>query len=169
MDYYWLQPGPLVLISTRENSTKGENIFLGDILVICSAVAYTFYFITVKPLMLKYSPIDVMRWVFTFGFFMILPACVREFSQITWHVFTLKDYLLLFLIAVPGTFLAYIFNVYGIKILSASVAGAYIYSQPVFAVAIAMIFLKEELLPHKILAALLIFAGVYLANRKANS
>lgn len=158
--------GAVILISTREIIINGENIFLGDALIICSAVAYTFYFISVKPLMLKYSAIDVMRWVFTFGFFMILPLCVKEFSQITWHVFTFKDYLLLFLISVPGTFLAYLFNVYGIKILSASVAGAYIYSQPVFAVAIAMIFLKEELLPAKILAALLIFAGVYLSNRK---
>ena len=78
----------------------------------------------------------------------------------------LKDYLLIFMIAVPGTFLAYIFNAYGIKVLSASTAGAYIYSQPVFAVAIAMIFLKEELHLHKILAALLIFTGVYLSNRK---
>jgi len=100
---------------------------------------------------------------------MILPICVNEFSQITWQVFTFKDYLLLFLISVPGTFLAYLFNVYGIKILSASVAGAYIYSQPVFAVAIAMIFLKEELLPTKIFAAILIFAGVYLSNRKTKN
>lgn len=161
--------GAIILISTRGFTTNGADVFLGDILIICSAVAYTFYFITVKPLMQKYSPVDVMRWVFTFGFFMILPACTREFSQITWHVFTLKDYLLLFLIAVPGTFLAYVFNAYGIKILSASIAGAYIYSQPVFAVAIAMIFLKEELLPHKILAALLIFAGVYLTNGRAKN
>lgn len=159
--------GAIVLISARENPTMGEHIFLGDMLVICSAVAYTFYFVTVKPLMLKYSSFDVMRWVFTFGFFMILPVCIKEFSQIAWQVFTWKDFLLLFLIAVPGTFFAYIFNVYGIKILGASTAGGYIYSQPVFAVAVAMIFLKEELHLNKILAALLIFAGVYLSNRKA--
>lgn len=117
--------------------------------------------------MKKYDSIDVMRWVFTFGFFMILPLCVREFSQIAWPVFTFKDYFLLFMISVPGTLFAYVFNAYGIKILSASTAGAYIYSQPVFSVAIAMIFLKEELLPQKIIAAALIFAGVYLSNRKA--
>ena len=160
--------GAVILITTKEITAKGENVFLGDMLVICSAVAYTFYFITVKPLMQKYDSIDVMRWVFTFGFFMIVPVCVREFSQITWPVFTFKEYFLLFMISVPGTFLAYIFNAYGIKILNASTAGAYIYSQPVFAVAIAMIFLKEELLPHKILAAALIFAGVYLSNRKTS-
>jgi drug/metabolite transporter (DMT)-like permease len=140
---------------------------LGDILVILSAMAYTFYFILVKPLMKTYSAMQVMRWVFTFGFFMILPLCTKEFSNITWEVFTAKDWLLLFLITIPGTFFAYIFNAYGIKILSASTAGAYIYSQPVFAVIISMIFLKEHLSGYKILAAVLIFGGVYLSNRKA--
>jgi len=158
--------GALLLITTRETSAPGDNILLGDILVISSAMAYTFYFILVKPLMQKYSSLHVMRWVFTFGFFMVLPLSTKEFSNITWDVFTIKDWGLLFFITIPGTFFAYIFNVYGIKTLSASTAGAYIYSQPVFAVIVSMIFLKEHLSIYKILAALLIFGGVYLSNRK---
>ena len=158
--------GAILLISSREPATAGENIILGDFLVLLSALAYTFYFILVKPFMNKYSAIFVMRWVFTFGFFMILPLCTNEFSKIKWNVFTEQDWLFLFLLTIPGTFLAYIFNAYGIKKLSASVAGAYIYSQPVFAVAIAMIFLKEQLSFYKIAAAILIFVGVFLSNRK---
>lgn len=114
----------------------------------------------------KYSPIQVIRWLFTFGFLMILPFCFHEFTNITWQGFTFKDWFFLFLIVIPGTFLAYIFNVYGIQKLSASMAGAYIYSQPVFAVIIAMVFLKEELSFVKMVAAFLIFAGVYLTNSK---
>lgn len=161
--------GAILLIANREIIAPGDNPVLGDILVILSAVAYTFYFILVKPLMKKYSPVQVIRWLFTFGFFMILPFCFNEFKEITWQVFTFKDWFFLFMIVIPGTFLAYIFNVYGIQKLSASMAGAYIYSQPVFAVAIAMIFLKEELSLNKIIAASLIFAGVYLSNRKKDS
>lgn len=161
--------GAALLVSARETSAPGDNILLGDFLVLLSSVAYTFYFILVKPLMNNYSPIMVTRLIFTFGFFMILPVSVTEFSNITWQVFTFKDWFLLFLIVIPGTFLAYVFNVYGIKILSASTAGAYIYSQPVFAVTIAAIFLKEELSLYKILAAALIFGGVYLSNRKVNN
>ncbi|MEO9144045.1 MAG: DMT family transporter [Ginsengibacter sp.] len=158
--------GAGLLIGNRVVSPPGEDATLGDILVILSSIAYTFYFILVKPLMKKYSPVQVIRWIFTFGFFMTLPFCFEEFSAITWQVFTPKDWFLLFLIVVPGTFFAYIFNVYGIQKLSASTAGIYIYSQPVFAVAIAMIFLKEELSLSKIIAAALIFSGVFLSNRK---
>lgn len=161
--------GAGLLVSSSEISVAGDNIPFGDFLVILSSIAYTFYFIMVKPLMDKYTPIMVVRWIFTFGFFMTLPLSYHEFNSISWEIFTLKDWLLLFMVVIPGTFFAYIFNVYGIKILNASTAGAYIYSQPVFAVIIAMIFLKEELSLYKILAAALIFGGVFLTTRKASS
>ena len=73
------------------------------------------------------------------------------------------------LVVFTGTFLAYLFNVYGIKVLGASAAGFYIYTQPFFATIIAMIFLKEELQLYKIAAAALIFTGVYLANKQTKT
>jgi len=158
--------GAILLISQREVNAPGDSVLEGDFLVLLSAIAYTFYFILVKPLMDKYSSIQVIRWLFTFGFIMTLPLSLKEFKVIQWDAFNFNDWFLLFLIVIPGTFFAYIFNVYGIQKLSASKAGAYIYSQPVFAVIIAMIFLKEELSLYKIIAAVLIFAGVYLSGKK---
>jgi drug/metabolite transporter (DMT)-like permease len=160
--------GAVLLVSQREITAPGENVLFGDILVILSAVAYTFYFILVKPLMNKYSALQVIRWIFTIGFLMTLPFCYTEFTEITWQFFTFKDWFFLFMVVVPGTFFAYVFNVYGIQKLSASKAGAYIYSQPVFAVIIAIIFLKEYLSFYKIIAAVLIFAGVFLSNKRQN-
>ena len=158
--------GALLLIGGREKGAPGDNIVLGDFLVILSSIAYTFYFILVKPLMDRHAPIVVVRWVFTFGFFFTLPLCFREFTEIQWQAFTPKHWFLLFMIVIPGTSLAYIFNVYGIKILSASTAGSYIYSQPIFAVIIAMLFLHQKLTLVIIAAGILIFSGVYLSNRK---
>jgi drug/metabolite transporter (DMT)-like permease len=161
--------GAVLLISTQSNSVKGNNVLLGDLLVIGSALAYTFYFILVKPLMQKYDTMSVMRWIFTFGLIMILPFGWNEFTQIKWQHYEINDYLLMFLIVVPGTFLAYVFNVHGIKVLGASIAGAYIYLQPVFAVVLATIFLKEEFETYKLISAVLIFGGVYLVNKKVNN
>lgn len=158
--------GALLLIGGRETGAKGDNIVLGDFLVIASSIAYTFYFILVKPLMDRYAPIVVVRWIFTFGFFFTLPLCFSEFTEIQWQAFTPKHWILLFMIVIPGTALAYIFNVYGIKILSASTAGAYIYSQPIFAVIIAMLFLHQKLTLAIVIAGILIFSGVYFSNRK---
>lgn len=157
--------GAAVLVLGKENTGEGDNVVWGDILIIINAVSYTIYFVLVKPLMLKYDPVVIIRWIFTFGFVMVLPFGWVEFTQIQWQHFNTIDYTCMALVVLTGTFLAYLFNVYGIKILGASVAGFYIYTQPVFAAVIAMFFLKEELSAYKIIAALLIFAGVYLANK----
>ena len=158
--------GACILIVSGNNTGTGNNFLLGDILVIMSTIAYTIYFILVKPLLQKYSAIDVMRWTFTFGLIMILPLGWKEFFAINWGSFNSLEYMLVFLIVVPGSCLAYLFNAYGIKKLSASTAGTYIYSQPVFAVIIATIFLKETLEAYKIIGGILIFGGVYLANKQ---
>lgn len=161
--------GAGLLIGSGKSTGSGDNVLLGDIYILINAISYTFYFVLVKPLMLKYNPVQVIRLVFTLGFFMVLPFGWKEFVAITWTNFDATAYTCLVLIVIGGTFLAYLFNVYGIKVLGASVAGAYIYSQPVFATIIAMIFLKEELETYKIISGVLIFAGVYLCNKKINN
>ena len=158
--------GAILLISSGKSSGSGNNVLLGDIYVLINAISYTIYFILVKPLMSKYNPVQVIRLVFTFGFFMVLPFGWNEFASINWNQFNSTAYTCLALIVIGGTFLAYLFNVYGIKVLGASIAGTYIYLQPVFAAVIAMIFLKEELEWYKIFSAVLIFSGVYLCNKK---
>jgi drug/metabolite transporter (DMT)-like permease len=158
--------GALVLVLAKDNSGDGDNVLLGDIFIIINAVSYTFYFILVKPLMLKYNPIVILRWVFTLGLILIVPFGWIEFMEIPWRQYNAVDFTSMGLVVLTGTFLAYLFNLYGIKILGASIAGFYIYTQPVFAALIAMLFLHEDLAMYKIIAALLIFSGVYLANKK---
>lgn len=157
--------GATILIVSGNHGGTGNDILLGDIMVFINAVSYTFYFILVRPLMKTYNPIMVIRIIFTIGFFMMLPFCWNEFNRIPWHYYETADWAILFLIVICGTFLAYLFNVYGIKKLGASTAGSYIYSQPFFAAVIAMVILGETLTMYKVVAAVCIFTGVYLANK----
>ncbi len=163
--------GAVLLVTAKKHTgiaSLASQAALGDLLIILNAIAYTFYFVLVKPLMKIYDPIMITRVIFTMGFFMMLPFCWGEFAEIRWEEYTVAAYLNLGLVVIAGTFLAYLFNVYGIKILGAAMAGTYIYSQPFFAAAIAMVFLNESLTMVKILAALLIFLGVYLSNKRSS-
>ena len=157
--------GAILLLTAHQNSGLATNVLLGNFLILINAIAYACYFVLVKPLMEKYNPIMVIRWVFTFGFFMVLPFGYQQFISIHWQAINTVGYICLLLVVIGGTFLAYLFNVYGIKILGAATAGAYIYSQPVFAAIIAMVFLHEKLEGYKVFAAMLIFSGVYLCNK----
>ena len=157
--------GAAILVTSKEHSGNASNVLRGDFLIIANAVAYTIFFILVKPLMISYNPIVIIRVIFTMGFFMMLPFCWQQYQQVNWQSFTPEAWLSLILVVFAGTFLAYLFNVYGIKILGAGMAGTYIYSQPFFAAAIAISFLGETITITKIIAAVFIFLGVFLTNK----
>jgi drug/metabolite transporter (DMT)-like permease len=159
--------GAVLLIVSKDKA--GTASLTGDLFIILNAISYTIYFIIVKPLMQVYSPLHVVRWVFTFGFVMILPFCIGQFSAIDWTVFEWSHIASLSFIVVCGTFLAYSFNIFGIRHLGAGITGSYIYTQPVFAAIIAMLFLNEHFSFEKILAGVLIFSGVFLVSKKKNS
>lgn len=162
--------GAIVLIGSRkQGSSAASNPLLGDVLVLINAIAYTVYMIMVKPLMKTYNPVAISRIIFTIGFFMMLPFCIQEFQQVDWSTYDSSAFTWLFIIAVPGTFLAYLFNVYGIKILGSSVAGSYIYLQPVFTSIFALYFLQEQLGWLQLIAAAAIFAGVYISNKSTKN
>lgn len=161
--------GAVLLILSKEQSTKATNYLLGDLLIIINAISYTVYFIIVKPLMAEYPPLHVVRWVFTFGFFMILPFGWNEFFAIRWEQLDWSHYTAIAFIVIFGTFLAYFFNIYGIRHLGAGMTGAYIYTQPVFAAIIAILFFHEQLTSSKLIAAVMIFLGVFMVSFKRGS
>jgi drug/metabolite transporter (DMT)-like permease len=161
--------GASVLILSKKINSNGMNVLLGDFLIIVNAICYSYYFILVKPLMKRYDPLTVLRVCFTLGTIIALPFCFSEFSQIPWVNYDAKGFILLITVVVGGTFLAYLFNIYGIKHLGTSVSGAYIYFQPVFATLISMFFMGEKLDWFKAIAAICIFAGVFIINKSAKA
>ncbi len=161
--------GAAMLILLKDTGHSGNNILLGDIMVLINAISYSFYLVLVRPLMKTYSGIQVLRWIFTFGSLVILPFGMHEFLATNWQAFDYSHWVALGFVAVGATFLAYLLNVYGISIIGPSATGAYIYTQPVFAALIAVIFAGEHFSVVKFIAAVFIFTGVYLANFKKQS
>ena len=161
--------GAILLIFLKDNKHLGSDILLGDIMVLFNAISYAFYLVLVRPLMVRYSGIQVLRWIFTFGALVILPFGLPEFLATDWSAFQLSHWLALAFVAIGATFLAYLLNLYGISKIGPSATGAFIYTQPVFAAVIAIIFAGEHFSLVKLMAAILIFSGVYLANLKKQS
>jgi drug/metabolite transporter (DMT)-like permease len=157
--------GSIMLITSKESMGAGKDVIAGDIFIALNAISYAFYFVLVKPLMTRYSPLQVLRWSFTFGGLFILPFGWTEFIHAPWSSFSTVDLSAIAFVVLGATFFAYLFNIYGLHHIQASATGAYIYLQPIFATTVALIFLGEKLSLTKILSALLIFTGVYLVQR----
>lgn len=158
--------GALVLVLGRTQQQEGSQPLLGDVLIILNSISYALYFVWVRPLMEKYHPIHVIRWVFTFGMFMILPFGLYDFLHTPFSSFPVQGFVAMSFVVIGGTFVPYLFNTYGLKYLGPGITGAYIYTQPLFAACIGMLFLGEQMGWQQMLAAVLIAAGVLLVNRK---
>jgi drug/metabolite transporter (DMT)-like permease len=156
--------GAMLLMSAGQEITVTGNSALGDLLVFINAASYSVYLVIIKPLMQRYRPIIVIRWVFFFGFLFVLPFCWEDFGEIKWEEFSTADWWTLMFIIFCVTFLTYLWNIFALKHLNASTAGAYIYLQPIFAAIVSMIITGEELTAVKIISSLLIFGGVFLVN-----
>jgi drug/metabolite transporter (DMT)-like permease len=158
--------GAVVLVTSRQASSAGTPILLGDFYIFLNAAAYACYLVLVKPLMQKYRPIIVIRWLFLIGFFIVLPFGFTQFTTIPWHTFSNTDFQALAFIVLCVTFCTYLWNIYALRILNASIAGAYIYLQPIFAAILSVLIMGESLTWQKTIAAIFIFLGVVLATRK---
>lgn len=161
--------GSVLLISSRIGpGSNGNNkqVLTGDLLIVINAISYAFYFIAVRPLMQRYSGIHVLRWIFTIGTFFVLPFGLPPLLATNWSHFGTGTWAALAFTVLGATFFSYLFNIYSLKILGPGITGTYIYTQPLFAATIGIIFLNEPLGPVQVVAALLIAAGVFIVNRK---
>lgn len=137
----------------------------GDFMVFINATSYAIYLILVKPLMSKYSPVTVIKWVFTFGFIPVFIFSFQEFRQVDFTAFTQNVWWAVAFVVLGVTVGAYLLNMYGLSKVNPSIVGVFIYLQPILAVFFEWVFTsKIDLTTEKMMAGLLIFIGVYLVS-----
>ncbi len=152
-----------IIVILHKNQSGGDSGIWGDILIFLNASSYGLYLISVKPLMSKYQPITVIKWVFSFGLIGVIPFGIYQFNQVNWvmpnDIILKIGFVILF-----TTYFCYLFNIYGIKYVSPTVVSTYIYLQPILTSLIALITGRESLESILIFSSLLIFGGVYLVS-----
>jgi drug/metabolite transporter (DMT)-like permease len=155
--------GAFLIISGRGFSFSSATA-LGDFFILLNAASYAIYLVIVKPLMHRYHPLTVIKWVFLFGAPFTVLFGWEQLVAIQWHQFTGIVWSAVFFVVFCTTFCAYLFNVVALRELHSSIVGAYIYLQPVLATLIAILLGRDLLSPTKVIAAIFIFTGVYLVS-----
>lgn len=158
------------LLLTKDGVSLSEGNFLGDLLILFNGASYAIYLVLVKPLMLKYKPITVIKWMFLFGGVMVFPFGLEQLLEVEWQTLPLSAWLSIVYVVVGATFTVYLLNVWALQFVNSSVVGIYIYIQPVFTALIAMTLRGDVLEAETVIYSLLIMGGVYLVSyRKKDS
>lgn len=141
-----------------------SQVAKGNLFVLINASSYAIYLVVVKPLMAKYNALFVIRWVFTFGVFFVLPFGGPQLADIEWNLWTQNIVAAVAFVIIGTTFLTYLGNIIALKTLHPATVGAYIYLQPLLASLLSLIYGGETWSIHMLLGAIAIFAGVYFVS-----
>lgn len=157
--------GAVIMVLSAGNNTETGTLN-GNLLILGNTLCWSLYLVVAKPLMERHHPFIVMRWIFLFGMLFSLPFTLEPFLGIRPVQFTTAVWFSVIYIIIGTTFLAYLFITYGLRKLSPTVVAYYTYVQPVIVAAIGIILFGERLVLLKIIALLLILAGVGLITRR---
>lgn len=158
--------GTISLILYGKSMINAPNEMLGNLLVFINAVSYGFYLIIVKKLMDKYNAFTFVKWIYSFGFLMVLPFGWNEFDAVNWSLVPIDIFWKIGFVVIFSTFLTYLLNLVSMRELKPTTVAVFIYLQPLFATVFAISLGKDELSWVKVGSAILIFTGVYLVTQK---
>ena len=114
----------------------------------------------------KYNAFTFVKWIYTFGFLMVLPFGWGEFQAVDFA--NLPTYIIwkVSFVVLFSTFLTYLLNLVSMRELKPTTVAVFIYLQPLFATIFAVSLGKDDLSVVKLISAVLIFVGVYLVTQK---
>ena len=141
----------------------------GDLIVLASMLLWALYTLTLKWRPVGIPGLALLAVCGTIGLLAMTPVYVWEVAngramQWSWGTAVVVLYLGLF----PSV-LGYVFWNRAVEEVGASVAGLFMHLMPVFGSLLAWLFLGERLLWFHLVGIGLIFAGIYLTTRAANT
>lgn len=155
-----------IIIIYKPESSLSQGDWRGDLMVFFNTLSYGAYLVLAKPLLAKYKPITITKWIFLIGFFITLPAGFQEARVVDWSTWTSEAYWSTAYVIIGITVIAYLTNIWAMKRVNPTTVGVYIYVQPVFAILIANLFFDELFTLKHVIASSLVFLGVWLVVRR---
>ncbi len=168
-----------ILLTLSSGKLPGASP-IGDLYLLINALSYALYLVFSKPLLQKYSPIQVITYVFSIGLILLLlfPPTWTKLNNTHFDLIPVEAWYKITYVIIGVTFLTYLLTIFGLKYVSATVSSAYIYTQPVMVALFTFFFayigwaedFSHTITSERILYMLLIFTGVYLVSlRKSKS
>ncbi len=157
--------GVLIIIDPRKASFSSDTT-LGDILIVVNSLSFGIYVATSKAVVTRNGAFRSMMWVFIFGAVACVPIGLWSFSTVDASTMSPLIWLLVVHLAVVATATPYLLNAWALARVNPSTVAVFIYMQPLIGFLLAVAFLGEKIGSSFVIAALLIFAGVFMVSKK---
>jgi drug/metabolite transporter (DMT)-like permease len=156
--------GALLVVGGESLAGTWRSV-LGAMMLVINCLSYALYLVLSKPAMARLSALRVVAQMFAVGAVVLLPVAAVPMARQDWHSLTAGAWIALALVIAGPTVLAYLLQAWALRHADSSLVASYTYVQPVLATFLGAIFFGETMHPIIIVAALVIFTGVWLASR----
>lgn len=141
-----------------------ETTAMGITYTILNCAIFALYLGTCRRLVARYSVVTMMKWMFLVSLVLSLPFALpkmatSDFAAISTTVWLEIGFLIFF-----ATFVAYFLLPIGQARIRPTLVSMYGYLQPLIAIAVAIASGSDRLTVTKVVAALLVFAGVWIVT-----
>lgn len=157
----------LVLLSAGDTENAVSSL-AGNLCIFGSSFIYALYFVFSKPLSERYQSVTMMKWMFLFAVLEVAPLTVPAMLRPDGMFIVPPDTQTIAAMAyvlIGATFLAYLLIPMAVRRIRPTSASMYNYVQPIVACALAILVAQDTFTWSKLLAALIVFSGVYLVTQ----
>lgn len=154
-----------LLVVGGETFLGSWSSLLGALMIVLNCLSYSLYLVISKPAMQRLSATRVVARMFAIGSLLLFPVAAYSLWRQEWSTISGQAWIALLLVILGPTVLAYILNAWALRYADSSLVAVYTYIQPVLATLLGAMFLGEHVRGIAIVAAAMIFGGVYLAGR----
>lgn len=158
--------GVIFLIDPRRASFSSDTT-LGDVLIIINSLSYGIYVAISKKTITRNGALKSTTWIFIFAALICVPLGSFSMYSNGPTEITPAIWLLVLHISILATATPYLLNAWALARVNPSVVAVYVYLQPVIGFTTAIIFLGEKLELKAGIAAMLIFAGLFMVTKKS--
>ncbi len=159
--------GAYYLIMYTGGGMEIKNL-TGDLLILLNCISYAIYLVLVKPLLEKYHPLFLTKWMFAVAAVVVFPFTYQDTFQTDWLNVSAEGWMAYLYIILFATLFNYYFTTASLQWLSAITTGTYGYLQPFLATLFAVALGLDYLSPEKISAGLTIVFGILLTSKLFN-
>ena len=159
----------LIFNNARGGSGASESSIRGILLMFLNSLSFSLYLGIFKPVIARYSVVTFMKWIFLFSALMAMPMSFREVISLSWTRIPSVQLWELGYLIVFATFISYFLIPIGQKRIRPTLVSMYSYIQPIIATVISIIIGMDILTWQKMLAACLVFFGVFVVSRSRSA
>ena len=158
----------VILQSDFHDGGADQTTAMGVTYCILNCTIFALYLGTCRPLIARYSVVTCMKWMFLVSAILALPFSLPLLPSVDFVAVSVTVWWEIAFLIFFATFIAYFMLPVAQTRIRPTLISLYGYLQPLIAIAVAIVAGKESLTLAKVVAALLVFVGVWIVTTSKN-